>query len=154
RIAKQVASPVKVVWTREEDIQHDMYRPYYYDRIAAGLDEHGKPIAWTHRVTGSSIMARVTSELFPTTFRVMRAAGLHNLVAMVRGRDVEPVEGPAEPPSAIPTRGVEYLRREPPGIPTAFWRGVGPPHNIFVVESFIDELAVAAKQDPFEYRRA
>src|SRR5262245_50769453 len=49
-IAKQAASPVKVVWTREEDIQHDMYRPYYYDRIAAGLDEHGKPIAWTHRI--------------------------------------------------------------------------------------------------------
>jgi isoquinoline 1-oxidoreductase subunit beta len=153
-IAKQVASPVKVVWTREEDIQHDMYRPYYYDRITAGLDEHGKPIAWTHRIVGSSIMARVTSELFPTTFRVIRAAGLQNLVAMVRGLDVDAVDGAAEPPYAIPNMRVEYVRQEPPGIPTAFWRGVGPTHNIFVVESFIDELAVAAKQDPFEYRRA
>jgi isoquinoline 1-oxidoreductase beta subunit len=154
-IAKQVASPVKVVWTREEDIQHDMYRPYYYDRIAAGLDEHGKPIAWTHRVTGPSIMARVTSELFPTTFRVMRAAGVHQLVAMVRGLDTDAVEGAAEPPYAIPNIRVEYVRQEPPpGIPTAFWRGVGTTHSIFVVESFIDELAVAAKQDPFEYRRA
>src|SRR5437899_1797139 len=72
-IAKQVAGPVKVVWTREADIQHDMYRPYYYDRIAAGLDERGTPIAWSHRVTGSSIMARVTSELFPKAPREMRA---------------------------------------------------------------------------------
>jgi isoquinoline 1-oxidoreductase beta subunit len=153
-IAKQVAGPVKVVWTREEDIQHDMYRPYYYDRIAAGLDEHGKPIAWTHRITGSSIMARVTSELFPKTLRVMRAAGLHNLVAMVRGLDVDAVDGAAEPPYALANIRVEYVRQEPPGIPTAFWRGVGPTHNIFVVESFIDELAAAAKQDPFKYRRA
>jgi isoquinoline 1-oxidoreductase beta subunit len=153
-IAKQVASPVKVVWTREEDIQHDMYRPYYYDRIAAGLDDHGKPIAWTHRVTGASILARVTSELFPKTLRVMRAAGFHQLFAMVRGLDTDAVEGAAEPPYAIPNMRVEYVRQEPPGIPTAFWRGVGTTHSIFVVESFIDELAVAAKQDPFEYRRS
>jgi len=153
-IAKQVAGPVKVVWTREEDIQHDMYRPYYYDRIAAGLDAQGMPIAWTHRVTGSSIMARVSSQLFPKTLRVMRAAGLHQLVAMVRGLDVDAVEGAAEPPYALPNIRVEYVRQEPPGVPTAFWRGVGPTHNIFVVESFIDELAAAAKQDPFEYRRA
>src|SRR5215813_8413425 len=153
-IAKQVPSPVKVVWTREEDIQHDMYRPYYYDRIAAGLDEHGKPIAWTHQITGSSIMARVTSELFPKTGKVMRAAGLQNLIAMVRGLDVDAVEGAAAPPYALPNIRVEYVRQEPSGIPTAFWRGVGPTHNIFVVESFIDELAAIAKQDPFEYRRA
>jgi isoquinoline 1-oxidoreductase beta subunit len=99
-------------------------------------------------------MARVTSELFPKTIRVMRAAGLHNLVAMVRGLDVDAVDSAAEPPYALPNIRVEYVRQEPPGIPTAFWRGVGPTHNIFVVESFIDELAVAAKQDPFEYRRA
>jgi isoquinoline 1-oxidoreductase subunit beta len=153
-IAKQVASPVKVVWTREEDIQHDMYRPYYYDRIAAGLDQHGRVIAWTHRVTGSSILARVTSELMPKTFRVMRAAGLHQLVAMVKGLDTDAVEGAAEPPYAIDNIRVEYVRQEPPGIPTAFWRGVGVTHGVFVVESFIDELAAAAKQDPFEYRRA
>jgi isoquinoline 1-oxidoreductase beta subunit len=153
-IAKQVSSPVKVVWTREEDIQHDMYRPYYYDRIAAGLDEQGKPVVWTHRVTGSSIMARVTSELFPKTFKVMRAAGLHQLVAMVKGLDTDAVEGAAELPYSIPNMRVEYVRQEPPGIPTAFWRGVGTTHSIFVVESFIDELAAAAKQDPFEYRRA
>ncbi|HYT03771.1 MAG TPA: xanthine dehydrogenase family protein molybdopterin-binding subunit [Gemmatimonadales bacterium] len=153
-IAKQVAGPVKVVWTREEDIQHDMYRPYYYDRIAAGLDEQGMPIAWTHRVTGSSIMGRVVNQLFPKNLRVMRAAGLHQLMAMVKGLDVDAVEGAAEPPYAFPNIRVEYVRQEPPGIPTAFWRGVGPTHSIFVVESFIDELAAAAQRDPFEYRRA
>jgi isoquinoline 1-oxidoreductase beta subunit len=153
-IAKQVPSPVKVVWTREEDIQQDMYRPYYYDRIAAGLDEHGNPIAWTHTITGSSIMARVISGLMPKTYRVMHAAGVHQLVAMVKGLDTDAVEGAAEPPYAIPNIRVQYIRQEPPGVPTAFWRGVGVTRSIFVVESFIDELAMAAKQDPFEYRRA
>ena len=154
-IAKQVASPVKVVWTREEDIQHDMYRPYYYDRLAAGLDPHGGLIAWTHRVTGPSILARVTGELMPKTFRVMRAAGLHQLVdIMVRGLDTDAVEGAAAPPYAIPNIRVDYVRHEPPGIPTAFWRGVGVTRSVFVVESFVDELAAAAKRDPFEYRLA
>ncbi len=58
QIAQQVEGPVQVIWTREEDIQHDMYRPYYYDRISAGLDAQGKPIGWSHRIAGSSIMAR------------------------------------------------------------------------------------------------
>src|SRR5216117_99707 len=154
QVAKQVTGPVQVIWSREEDIQHDMYRPYYYDRIAAGLDTHGMPVAWTHRVTGSSIMARVVNELFPKTLRVMRAAGVHQLFAMVKGLDVDAVEGAAEPPYALPNIRVDYVRQEPPGVPTAFWRGVGPTHSIFVVESFIDELAAAAKRDPFEYRRA
>ncbi|HYK81507.1 MAG TPA: xanthine dehydrogenase family protein molybdopterin-binding subunit [Gemmatimonadales bacterium] len=153
-IAQQVATPVKVMWTREEDIQHDMYRPYYYDRIAAGLDSQGRPVAWTHRVAGASILARVTSQLFPKTLRVMRAAGLHQLLAMLKGLDLDAVDGAAEPPYTLPNIHVEYVRQEPPGIPTAFWRGVGPTHNVFVVESFVDELAAVAHQDPVDYRRA
>jgi CO/xanthine dehydrogenase Mo-binding subunit len=154
QIAKQVTGPVQVLWSREEDIQQDMYRPYYYDRIAAGLDAQGKPIAWTHRVTGSSIIARVSSELFPKNLRVIRALGLRSVIATVKGLDTDAVEGAAEPPYDLPNIRVEYVRQEPPGIPTAFWRGVGPTRSIFVVESFIDELAAAAKRDPFEYRRA
>src|SRR5690348_10908165 len=154
-IAKQVDGPVQVLWNREEDIQHDMYRPYYYDRLAAALDAAGRPVAWTHRVVGSSIEARVISELFPKTLRVMRAGGLHRLGAMIKHLDLDAVEGAAEPPYSIPNIRVDFVRQEPPtGLRTAFWRGVGPTHNIFVVESFIDELAAAAKQDPFEYRRA
>ena len=155
QIAKQVDGPVQVLWSREEDIQHDMYRPYYYDRFAAGLDAGGRPVAWTHRVVGSSIEARVISELFPKNLRVMRAGGLHRLGAMIKHLDLDAIEGAAEPPYAIPNIRVDFVRQEPPtGLRTAFWRGVGPTHNIFVVESFIDELAAAAKQDPFEYRRA
>jgi isoquinoline 1-oxidoreductase beta subunit len=137
QIAKQVSSPVKVIWTREEDIQHDLYRPYYYDRLAAGLDEQGMPVAWIDRVTGSSILARWAP------------------VAFINGLDRDAVEGAAKPPYTLPNVQVEYVRQEPPpGIATAFWRGVGPTHNIFVVESFVDELAAAANKDPFEYRRA
>lgn len=135
-IAKQARGPIKVVWSREEDIQHDMYRPYYYDRMSAGLDDQGMPTAWSHRIAGSSIMARY----FPS--------------AVKNGVDPDAVEGAAEIPYAIPNMHVDFVRVEPPGIPTAFWRGVGPTHNVYVVECFIDELAAAAKKDPVDYRRA
>ena len=135
-VAKQVDGPVKVVYSREEDIQHDMYRPYYYDRFSAGLDAQGRPVAWTHRIAGSSIMARY----FPAGFK--------------NGVDADAVEAAAEPPYAFPSIRVEYVRVEPQGVPTSWWRGVGPTHNVFVVESFIDELAAAAKQDPVEYRKS
>jgi isoquinoline 1-oxidoreductase subunit beta len=136
QIAKQVDGPVKVIWSREEDIQHDLYRPYFYDRLAAGLDERGMPVAWTHRITGSSIIAR----WLPPAFK--------------DGLDIDTIDGAAQPPYALPSMLVDYVRQEPPGIPTAFWRSVGPSHNIFVVESFIDELAAAAKRDPVDFRRA
>jgi isoquinoline 1-oxidoreductase beta subunit len=154
QIARQVSGPVKVVWSREEDIQHDMYRPYYYDRIAAGLDQRGMPIAWSHRICGSSIVERVSSELFPKNFRVVRALGVGPLIATLRGLDLDAVEGAAELPYALPVARVEYVREEPPGIPTAFWRGVGPTRNGFVVESFIDELAAAAGQARWSTMRA
>ncbi|MGY2807211.1 MULTISPECIES: molybdopterin cofactor-binding domain-containing protein [unclassified Bradyrhizobium] len=135
QIAKQVDTPVKVVWTREEDIQHDMYRPYWCDRIAVGLDASGKPVAWNNRFAGSSVLARWA----PPAFR--------------NGLDPDTTEGAIDLVYDIPNFHVEYVRVEPPGIPTAFWRSVGPSHNVFVTESVIDELAAAAKQDPVDYRR-
>ena len=135
-IAKHVDGPVKVVWTREEDIQHDMYRPYFFDRISAGLDEKGMPVAWNHRFAGSSIIARWGPPFFN------------------HGLDPDTTEGAINLVYALPNVHVEYGRVEPPGIPTAFWRSVGPSHNVFVTESFIDELAAAAKQDAVVYRRA
>jgi isoquinoline 1-oxidoreductase subunit beta len=135
-IAKQVDGPAKVVWTREEDIQHDMYRPYFFDRLSAGLDEKGMPVAWNHRFAGSSIIARWAPPLFNN------------------GLDPDTTEGAIDLVYTLPNMHVEYLRVEPPGIPTAFWRSVGPSHNVFVTESFMDELAAAAKQDPVAYRRA
>jgi isoquinoline 1-oxidoreductase subunit beta len=136
QIAQQVDGPVKVVWTREEDIRHDMYRPYWLDRLSAGLDEKGAPIAWKHRFAGSSVLAR----RIPAAFK--------------DGIDSDSIEGAVNLLYTLPNFHVEYLRVEPPGIPTAFWRSVGPSHNIFVTESFIDELAATAKQDPIAYRRA
>jgi isoquinoline 1-oxidoreductase beta subunit len=136
KVAQQVDGPVKVVYSREEDIQHDMYRPYYYDRVSAGLDAEGRPVAWTHRVSGSSVVARYIPPLFKD------------------GYDFDAVECAAEPPYAFENIHVDYVRVEPPGVATAFWRGVGPVHNVFVVESFIDELAAAARQDPVAYRKA
>ena len=136
RIAKQVDGPVKVVWTREEDVRHDVYRPYYYDRIAAGMDARGKPVAWTHRIVGPSIVARWVPPAFKD------------------GMDSDAVDGAAQLLYEIPAVQVEYVRHEEPVLNTGWWRGVGPTHNIFVVESFIDELAVTAQQDPLAYRHA
>ena len=136
-IARQVEGPVKIVWSREEDIQHDVYRPYYYDRFTAGLDAQNKLIAYHHRVTASSILARWAPPAF------------------VNGLDTDAVEGAAkEMPYGIPNILVDFVRDEPPGLTTGWWRGVGPTHNIFVVESFIDELAAATKTDPVDFRRS
>src|SRR5262245_17109797 len=136
QIAKHVEGPVKVVWTREEDIQHDMYRPYWFDRISAGLDAKGMPVAWNNRFAGSSVLARWA----PPTFN--------------NGLDPDTTEGAIDLTYGIPNMHVEYVRVEPPGIPTSFWRSFVPSHNGFVTESFTDELAAAAKQDPVAYRLA
>ena len=136
RIAQQVGGPVKVVWTREEDTQHGYYRPYYYDRIAAGLDARGRPVGWTHRIVGPSIIARRIPQIFKN------------------GLDVDGVDGAVHLLYDIPAVQVEFVRHEEPVLNTGWWRGVGPTHNIFVIESFIDELAHAAKADPVEYRRS
>jgi isoquinoline 1-oxidoreductase beta subunit len=134
--AKLAKGPLKIIWTREEDIQHDMYRPYYVDRMSARVDDKGMPVAWFHRVTGSSIMARFAPPM------------------VKNGVDPDAVEAAADIQYSIPAIRVEYVRHEPPGLATAFWRGVGPTHNVFVVESFIDELAYASKTDPVAFRRA
>jgi isoquinoline 1-oxidoreductase beta subunit len=135
-IGKHVDGPVKVVWTREEDVQHDMYRPYWFDRLSAGLDDRGRPVAWKNRYAGSSVMARFAPPAF------------------ANGLDPDTTEGAIDLVYDLPNMHVEYVRVEPPGIPTAFWRSVGPSHNVFVTESFMDELAAAAKQDAVAYRRA
>jgi isoquinoline 1-oxidoreductase beta subunit len=104
--------------------------------MSAGLDEKGMPLVWNHRFAGSSILAR----WLPPAFN--------------NGLDPDSTDGAIDLAYNLPNLRVEYLRVEPPGIPTAFWRSVGPSHNVFVTESFIDELAAAAKQDAVAYRRA
>jgi isoquinoline 1-oxidoreductase beta subunit len=136
RVARHVEGPVKVLWSREQDIQHDMYRPYYVDHIAAALDARGRPVAWTHTIAGSAVTALYSGE------------PLKNDV------DDDAVESAADPVYALPNLEVRFVRQEPTGVPTSWWRGVGPTRSVFVVESFIDELAAAARQDPVAYRRA
>jgi len=134
RIARHVTGPVKVLWRREEDIQHDMYRPYYVDRLAAGLDSQGMPVAWRHTIAGSAVSALWSGE------------PLKNDV------DDDAVESAANPAYTFENMEVRFVRHDPRGVPTSWWRGVGPTRSVFVVESFIDELAAAARRDPLQYR--
>jgi isoquinoline 1-oxidoreductase beta subunit len=134
RIAKQVDGPVKVVWSREEDIQHDIYRPVYRDTIAATLSG-GRIVGWKYRITGAAIIAR----WLPPAFQ--------------KGIDIDAVDGAVDIPYDIPHLHVEYVRAEPPAVPTGFWRGVGPNNNVFAIECFMDELARKAGKDPVVFRR-
>jgi len=137
QIAQHVREPVQVIWSREEDIQHDMYRPYYYDRISAGVDAQGKAVAWSHRIAGSSIVARYSPAWIKD------------------GVDPDAVDASKDQPYEFSAVHVDWVRQEPPsGIHTSWWRGVGATRGTFVVESFIDELAANAKQDPLAYRLA
>ena len=135
RIAQKVDGPVKVVWTREEDIQHDVYRPVYHDRLAATVSG-GKIVGWRHRIAGSAIIAR----WLPPAFQ--------------KGVDIDAVDAAIDVPYDIPNLSIEYVRNEPPGVPTGFWRGVGPNNNVFAIEGFVDELAKKGGQDPIAFRRA
>lgn len=135
RIARHVKSPVQVLYRREQDVQHDRYRPYYVDDIKAGLDARGRPLAWAHTIAGSSAMA-----------------GWAGDAALKDGLDDDVVEVAKDPVYTLPNLHVQYVRHEPRGVLTSWWRGVGPSRSVFVVESFIDELAAAAKQDPVAYR--
>jgi isoquinoline 1-oxidoreductase beta subunit len=133
--SKAVGAPVKVIWSREDDVQHDVYRPACRHRLRAGLDASGRPAVWTHRIVAPSILARV----FPNRVK--------------DGLDPEAVEGAAEMPYAVPAVHVDYVLADT-GIPVGFWRSVNNSFNAFAVESFVDELAHAAGRDPYEYRRA
>ena len=133
RIAKQVDGPVKVVWSREEDIQHDIYRPVYRDTIAATLSD-GKIVGFKYKVSGSGVIAR----WFPPAFQ--------------NGVDIDAVDSAVDTPYDIPNFHVEYVRAEPPAVPTGFWRGVGPNNNVFAIECFMDEMARKAGKDPIAFR--
>jgi isoquinoline 1-oxidoreductase beta subunit len=133
-IATKVDAPVKVVWTREEDIQHDIYRPVYLDRLSASMSQ-GRIVGWKHRITGSAVIAR----WLPPAFQ--------------KGIDIDAVDSAVDMPYDIANLRVEYVRDEPPAVPTGFWRGVGPNNNVFAIESFMDELAKKANKDPVDFRR-
>lgn len=137
RIARHVSGPVRVLWRREEDIQHDRYRPYYVDHLSASLDERGLPVGWRHSIAGAGLWALYYGE-----------------GTVKNGVDYDAVTSASDLAYPLEQMEVRFVRRDPKGVPTGWWRGVGPTRSVFAVESFIDELAAAARQDPVQYRRA
>ena len=135
--SKKVGAPVKVMWTREDDIQHDYYRPVTYVRMWAAVDAAGNPTAWMQRIVQSSLMKKLN----PDSLKQMG------------GVDPISVEGASSLPYDIPNLRVEYTEADP-GVPYGFWRSVGSSVNGYVTEAFIDEVATAAGKDPYEFRRA
>ena len=126
--------PVKMLWTREEDVQHDFYRPASLVKMRAGLDATGRPVAWSARIAAPSITATLTG------------------LPLNNGIDGQAVVGFADQPHDIPNYRVEYAQRNG-HVPVGFWRTVGHSQNPFVRESFMDEMAHAAGKDPYQYRR-
>ena len=135
---------VKLIWTREEDMQCDSYRPASSSRIVGALDEHGQLVAWSHKIAASPIIAEVLS-------RVMNSTLLLGIIGFFNRVDTPAVEGIVDMQYDIPNVSVDYVRVDTP-IPVIFWRSVGNSHNAFTVESFMDELAHAAGKDPVEFR--
>ncbi len=135
-VAKVAKAPVKVVWTREDDLAGGWYRPMWHDRFVAGLDAQGNPIAWTHTIVGQSIMQGTLFESF-----------------MIKdGVDGTSVEGAADILYGIPNLQVD-LHSPKIGVPVQWWRSVGHSHTGFSVEGFFDEVAYAGGKDPYELRR-
>jgi isoquinoline 1-oxidoreductase beta subunit len=128
--------PIKLVWTREDDMRAGFYRPLYLHALRAGLDNQGNLVAWKHRIVGQSILAG-------TAFEGMMVKN---------GVDATSVEGAATLPYAIPNLHVD-LHSPRMAVPVQWWRSVGSTHTAYSTETFLDEIARAAGKDPFEFRR-
>lgn len=137
KVGKAVMKPVKLIWTREDDMKGGYYRPMWYDRIAAGLDKKGNPVAWRHTIVGQSIIS---------------GSPFEQMMIGKDGIDPTSVEGAKDIPYEIPNILVD-LHSPKIGVPVLWWRSVGHSHTAFVVESFLDEVAHAAGKDPYEFRR-
>lgn len=145
RIAREVDRPVQVVWSREDDVQHDYFRPVAAHDLAAALDAEGRPAAWRQRVATPSV-ARHWVPWIPAF--ALELGGIYE-----HGADAFALEGALELPYAIPNRLLDWRELRVP-IRVGYWRSVGHSHTVFAVESFVDELALAAGRDPLEYRQA
>lgn len=156
--SKALGKPVKIIWSREDDMQHDFYRPPTVSVLKAGLDTNGLPLAWFHKMINTSVIADPLEDgllagMFPGWVpSTLKEAGGNLGAKLVRNIN-EPVstEGGVNISYAIPHQRVERVRFNYP-VPLGFWRSVGHSHTAFMVESFIDELAQLAGQDPFQYR--
>jgi isoquinoline 1-oxidoreductase subunit beta len=158
QISGTMGRPVKVIWSREEDVQHDFYRPASYNTIQAGLDGSGRVVAWKQRIVGPDNMAVMLPLIFPSMIPYAVPRLVRNVISsafktmaptMIAGKKI--IEGAELPSYAIDNVKVEHLQDDP-GIPTGFWRSVAFSSNAFVVECFIDEIAAATGKDPSSLR--
>jgi isoquinoline 1-oxidoreductase beta subunit len=158
QISKAVNAPVKVIWTREQDMRNDFYRPATYNAVRAGLDKQGQPIAWSHRIVGPDHMSHMIPKILPSMLPYFIPRGVRNVGAslagavasrMVPGKKIS--EGAAPFSYGIENVWLDYVKDDP-GVPIGFWRSVGHSHNAFVVECFMDEIACSAGRDPIELR--
>ncbi len=133
RVSKAAGAPVKVIWSREDDVQHGFYRPATYNRFAAALDGSGNPVAWTHRIVAPPILLKFGP--------------------LEKGIDRTLIDGASNLPYAIPNVLVDQVAVDLLPVPRGFWRSVGISQNAFVTECFFDEVAVASGKDPYELRR-
>ncbi len=140
-LAGKVSGPVKVIWSREDDMQHDFYRPASYHELGAVLDSDGKPAGWQHDIATQSILEHLVPVWIPGFAEHFAGS-----------KDPTATEGASNHPYHVPNINVNFAKVDLP-VPVGFWRSVGHTHTGFVVESFIDELAHAAGQDPYQYRR-
>lgn len=158
-IARQVDRPVKLVWTREDDMRYSYFRQATVHRLQAALGDDGQPLAWRHRLVAASLSRHVVPVAVPALLpewvppHVARSGGegLSRLFDRVLG-PFQARDGATTMPYAIDNVAVDIINHDP-GVPIGIWRSVGNSYNAFVVESFIDELAHAADSDPAEYRR-
>ncbi len=159
-ISKAVNAPVKVIWTREEDMRNDFYRPAGVNVMKAALDRKGLPTAWIHKLIGPDHMAQQLPFLIPSALPYALPRGVRTAVGAVANVVVPRVvpgekgsEGAAPLVYDIPNARVVHVQDDP-GVPIGFWRSVAFSQNVFPVECFMDEIAAAAGMDPFALRYA
>jgi CO/xanthine dehydrogenase Mo-binding subunit len=157
-ISKNIGRPVKVIWTREQDIQHDFFRAATHNVLRAVIDPIGHPLAWQHRIVGADVFAqtmpKVISGMLPDAMPRLLKNAATSLATFILPRVIpgkKGVKGAGPLPYAIPNMRVEFTQDDP-GVPLCWWRSVAPSTNCFAVESFLDELAAAAGRDPYELR--
>lgn len=155
-VARLAGRPVKVLWSREDDMRHDFYRPATCNRLRATFDAQGRVTGWEHRLVGPSIIGNLVPDFLGALMPTWVPGAVTNVLgragsAVIRGRDSSSIEGAADLPYAIDHVRVESIVHDP-GVPIGFWRSVGHSQNAFVVESFVDEVAHAAGADPLAFR--
>lgn len=157
-ISDRLQKPIKLIWSREEDTQHDWYRPATYHKLSATLGKDSQPQGWQHQIAGPKVFDYLVRNAAPAQYPFMPKFTYDLLAAsgkmgegIIAPTDTSSTEGADNYPYAIPNQDIRFTHVDP-GIPIGYWRSVGYSHNGFVVESFMDELAHAAKKDSYQFR--